>query len=115
MQSPLHRGGTWRQSNNVHAGSAIYNAGRARHLWQCPVAQRVIAVVDSEPAIFANQQAGHQIIFKATDIWLGKHPAGVRPCVPRSLWHAACLHGNDSCNGIRGTPDEPLAAWKQPS
>ena len=28
---------------------------------------------------------------------------------------AACLHGNDSRNGIRETPDEPLAAWGQPS
>ena len=27
---------------------------------------------------------------------------------------AACLHGNDSRNGIRETPDEPLAAWGQP-
>ena len=28
---------------------------------------------------------------------------------------AACLHGNNSRNGIWETPDEPLVAWEQPS
>ena len=45
------------------------------------------AVVDTELARFANQQAGHHITLEATDIWLGKHPAGVRPW----LWQLVCM------------------------
>ena len=82
MQSPLHRGGTRRQSN-VHAGSGM----QAHHFWQCPVAQQVTAVVDTELARFANQQAGHHITLKATDICFEKHPAGVRPW----LWLLVCM------------------------
>ena len=38
-------------------------------------------------ARFATQQAGHHITLKATDIWLGKQPAGVRPW----LWQLVCM------------------------
>lgn len=76
-----------RHTETEQCSCGVSNAGRAHHFWQCPVAQRVIAAVDTELARFANQQAVHHITLKATDIWLGKHPAGVRPW----LWLLVCM------------------------
>ena len=76
-----------RHTETEQCSCGVSNAGRAHHFWQCPIAQQVVAVVDTELARFANQQAGQHITLKATDIWLGKHPAGVRPW----LWQLVCM------------------------
>jgi len=62
-------------------------ADRAHNFWHCPVAQRVVAEMDSELTAAAALTGRQHTPLVTTDVWLARPPVGVLPW----LWRLSCM------------------------
>ena len=65
----------------------VSGADRAHNFWHCPVAQRVVAEMDSELTAAAALTGRQHTPLVTTDVWLARPPGGVLPW----LWRLSCM------------------------